>query len=144
MAIRVFILFLIFSNITNAQLAFDDVASQIGVNYSYGDSEYGGGVSFADFDNDGWDDLTYASESGVDIYFFKNVEGVFNLVTFNGISNTNKAKQVIWVDYDNDGDKDFFVTAIEGKNAFYSNDGEMNFTDISSTIGIFQTDLFSY
>lgn len=144
MAIRVFIIFLIFSNLSYAQLAFDDVADQIGVDYSYGDSEYGGGVSFADFDNDGWDDITYASENGVELYFFKNTNGVFNLVTFNGISNTSKAKQVIWVDYDNDGDKDFFVTAIEGKNAFYSNDGEMNFTDISSTIGIFQTDLFTY
>ena len=144
MAIRVFIIFLIFSNLSYAQLAFDDVAAQIGVDYSYGDSEYGGGVSFADFDNDGWDDITYASENGVDLYFFKNTNGVFNLVNFNGISNTSKAKQVIWVDYDNDGDKDFFVTAIEGKNAFYSNDGEMNFTDISSTIGIFQTDLFTY
>ena len=144
MTSRVFIIFLIFSNLSYAQLAFDDVASQIGVDYSYGDSEYGGGVSFADFDNDGWDDITYASENGVDLYFFKNTNGVYNLVTFNGISNTSKAKQVIWVDYDNDGDKDFFVTAIEGKNAFYSNDGEMNFTDISSTIGIFQTDLFTY
>ena len=144
MAIRVFIIFLIFSNLSYAQLAFDDVAAQIGVDYSYGDSEYGGGVSFADFDNDGWDDITYASENGVDLYFFKNTNGVFNLVNFNGISNTSKAKQVIWVDYDNDGDKDFFVTAIEGKNAFYSNDGEMNFTDISSAIGIFQTDLFTY
>ena len=144
MAIRVFIIFLIFSNFSYAQIAFEDVANQIGVNYSYGDSEYGGGVSFADFDNDGWDDITYASEYGVDLYFFKNTNGVFNLVTFNGISNVSKAKQVIWVDYDNDGDKDFFVTAIEGKNAFYSNDGEMNFTDISSTIGIFQTDLFTY
>jgi len=144
MAIRVFIIFLIFSNFSYAQIAFEDVANQIGVNYSYGDSEYGGGVSFADFDNDGWDDITYASENGVDLYFFKNTNGVFNLVTFNGISNVSKAKQVIWVDYDNDGDKDFFVTAIEGKNTFYSNDGEMNFTDISSTIGIFQTDLFTY
>jgi hypothetical protein len=144
MTARVFIIFLISSNLLHAQLAFDDVASQIGVDYSYGDSEYGGGVSFADFDNDGWDDITYASENGVDLYFFKNTNGVYNLVTFNGISNTSKAKQVIWVDYDNDGDKDFFVTAIEGKNAFYSNDGEMNFTDISSTIGIFQTDLFTY
>ena len=144
MTARVFIIFLIFSNLLHAQLVFDDVAAQIGVDYSYGDSEYGGGVSFADFDNDGWDDITYASENGVDLYFFKNNNGVYNLVTFNGISNTSKAKQVIWVDYDNDGDKDFFVTAIEGKNAFYSNDGEMNFTDISSTIGIFQTDLFTY
>ncbi len=144
MATRVFILFMIFSNITNAQLSFDDVASQIGVDYSYGDSEFGGGVSFADFDNDGWDDLTFASEEGSEIYFFKNNDGVFNLVTFNGILNTSKAKQVIWVDYDNDGDKDFFVTALEGENSFYINDGDMNFTDISSTIGIFQTDLFSY
>ena len=144
MAIRVFIIFLIFSNFSYAQIAFEDVANQIGVNYSYGDSEYGGGVSFADFDNDGWDDITYASENGVDLYFFKNTNGVFNLVTFNGISNVSKAKQVIWVDYDNDGDKDLFVTALEGKNSFYINDGEMNFTDISSTIGIFQTDLFTY
>lgn len=144
MAIRVFILFIIFSNLANAQLAFDNVAAQIGVNYSYGDSEYGGGVSFADFDNDGWDDITYTSENGENIYFLKNTNGEFNLVSFNGISNTNKTKQVIWVDYDNDGDKDLFVTALEGKNSFYINDGEMNFTDISSTIGIFQTDLFTY
>ena len=144
MTLRVLIFFLIFSNIANAQLAFDDVADQIGVNYSYGDSEYGGGVSFADFDNDGWDDITYTSENGVDIYFLKNTNGDFNLVSFSGISNTNKTKQVIWVDYDNDGDKDLFITALEGKNSFYINDGEMNFTDISSSIGIFQTDLFTY
>jgi len=144
MAIRVLILFLLFSNLVNAQLAFDDVAAQIGVNYSYGDSEYGGGVSFADFDNDGWDDITYTSDNGDNIYFLKNNDGQFNLVSFTGISNTSKTKQVIWVDYDNDGDKDLFITALEGKNSFYINDGEMNFTDISSSIGIFQTDLFTY
>ena len=144
MTTRVFILFLIFSNLSNAQLAFEDVATQVGVNYSYGDSEYGGGVSFADFNNDGWDDITYASEDGAQIYFFENNNGIFNLVTLNGISNTYKTKQVIWIDYDNDGDKDLFVTAIEGINEFYRNDGGMNFTNISSTIGFFQTDLFTY
>ena len=144
MTTRVFILFLIFSNLSNAQLAFEDVATQVGVNYSYGDSEYGGGVSFADFNNDGWDDITYASEDGAQIYFFENNNGIFNLVTLNGISNTYKTKQVIWIDYDNDGDKDLFVTAIEGVNEFYRNDGGMNFTNISSTIGFFQTDLFTY
>ena len=137
-------MFLIFSNLSNAQLAFEDVATQVGVNYSYGDSEYGGGVSFADFNNDGWDDITYATEDGAQIYFFENNNGVFNLVTLNGISNTYKTKQVIWIDYDNDGDKDLFVTAIEGVNEFYRNDGGMNFTNISSTIGFFQTDLFTY
>ena len=144
MTTRVFILFLIFSNLSNAQLAFEDVATQVGVNYSYGDSEYGGGVSFADVNNDGWDDITYATEDGAQLYFFENNNGVFNLVTLNGISNTYKTKQVIWMDYDNDGDKDLFVTAIEGVNEFYRNDGGMNFTNISSTIGFFQTDLFTY
>ncbi|MDA8893733.1 FG-GAP-like repeat-containing protein [Flavobacteriaceae bacterium] len=144
MTSRFFILFLIFSNLSNAQLAFEDVATQVGVNYSYGDSEYGGGVSFADFNNDGWDDITYATEDGAQIYFFENNNGVFNLVTLNGISNTHKTKQVIWIDYDNDGDKDLFVTAIEGVNEFYRNEGGMNFTNISSSIGFFQTDLFTY
>ena len=139
-----FIYLFFFLNILSAQIAFEDVANEKGVGYSYGDSEYGGGVSFADFDNDGWDDITYASEDGVELYFFKNNNGIFNLVTLNGISNTYKTKQVIWIDYDNDGDKDFFVTAIEGINKFYRNDGNMNFTDISSTIGFFQTDLFTY
>ena len=142
---KVFFIYLFFFlNILSAQIAFEDVANEKGVGYSYGDSEYGGGVSFADFDNDGWDDITYASEDGVELYFFKNNNGIFNLVTLSGISNTYKTKQVIWIDYDNDGDKDFFVTAIEGINKFYRNDGNMNFTDISSTIGFFQTDLFTY
>tara|TARA_B110000003_G_scaffold53347_1_gene53124 strand:- start:75627 stop:77357 length:1731 start_codon:yes stop_codon:yes gene_type:complete len=131
-------------NLLGAQVSFEDVASYKGVDYSYGNSEYGGGVSFVDFDNDGWDDITYASEDGAQIYFFKNNNGIFDLVTLNGISNTYKTKQVIWIDYDNDGDKDLFVSAIEGVNKFYRNNGDMNFTDISSSIGFFQTDLFTY
>ena len=139
-----FLVFLFFFSTVNAQISFEDVANEIGTAYSYGTSTWGGGVSFADFDNDGWDDLTFASEEGTEIYFLKNNDGIFNSISLNGISNTFKTKQVIWVDYDNDGDQDFFVTGFEGVNKFYKNDGDMNFTDISSTIGFFQTDLFTY
>ncbi len=139
-----FLVFLFFFPTVNAQISFEDVANEIGTAYSYGTSTWGGGVSFADFDNDGWDDLTFASEEGTEIYFLKNNDGIFNSISLNGISNTFKTKQVIWVDYDNDGDQDFFVTGFEGVNKFYKNDGDMNFTDISSTIGFFQTDLFTY
>ncbi|MDA9628137.1 FG-GAP-like repeat-containing protein [Flavobacteriaceae bacterium] len=139
-----FLVFLFFFSTVNAQISFEDVANEIGTSYSYGTSTWGGGVSFADFDNDGWDDLTFASEEGTEIYFLKNNDGIFNSISLNGISNTFKTKQVIWVDYDNDGDQDFFVTGFEGVNKFYKNDGDMNFTDISSTIGFFQTDLFTY
>ena len=139
-----FLVFLFFFPTVNAQISFEDVANEIGTAYSYGTSTWGGGVSFADFDNDGWDDLTFASEEGTEIYFLKNNDGIFNSISLNGISNTFKTKQVIWVDYDNDGDQDLFVTGFEGVNKFYKNDGDMNFTDISSTIGFFQTDLFTY
>jgi len=139
-----FLVFLFFFSTVNAQISFEDVSNEIGTAYSYGTSTWGGGVSFADFDNDGWDDLTFASEEGTEIYFLKNNDGIFNSISLNGISNTFKTKQVIWVDYDNDGDQDFFVTGFEGVNKFYKNDGDMNFTDISSTIGFFQTDLFTY
>ena len=139
-----FLVFLFFFSTVNAQISFEDVANEIGTAYSYGTSTWGGGVSFADFDNDGWDDLTFASEEGTEIYFLKNNDGIFNSISLNGISNSFKTKQVIWVDYDNDGDQDFFVTGFEGVNKFYKNDGDMNFTDISSTIGFFQTDLFTY
>ena len=139
-----FLVFLFFFSTVNAQISFEDVANEIGTAYSYGTSTWGGGVSFADFDNDGWDDLTFASEEGTEIYFLKNNDGIFNSISLNGISNTFKTKQVIWVDYDNDGDQDFFVTGFEGVNKFYKNDGDMNFTDISSTIGFFQIDLFTY
>ena len=139
-----FLVFLFFVSVVSAQISFEDVANDIGTAYSYGTSTWGGGVSFADFDNDGWDDLTFATEEGTEIYFLKNNNGIFNSVSLNGISNTFKTKQVIWIDYDNDGDQDFFVTGFEGVNKFYKNNGDMNFTDISSTIGFFQTDLFTY
>ena len=139
-----FFAFLFFVNITSAQISFEDVADVIGTAYSYGSSTWGGGVSFADFDNDGWDDLTFATEEGTEIYFLKNNDGNFSSITLNGISNTFKTKQVIWIDYDNDGDQDFFVTGFEGVNKFYKNDGDMNFTDVSSSIGFFETDLFTY
>lgn len=49
--------FLLLSNLIYSQIAFENVAIEAGIKYSYGDSEYGGGVSFADFDNDGWFDI---------------------------------------------------------------------------------------
>jgi hypothetical protein len=103
-----------------SQIAFENVAGAIGAEYAYGDTTFCGGVSFVDFDNDGWDDITYATDEGTEIYFLKNNNGVFSSVTLNGISNTLKTKQVIWVDYDNDGDKDFFVTGFEGATSSFT------------------------
>ena len=93
MIIRIFILFLIFSKISYSQIKFEDVAVELGADYIIGESFLGAGVSFVDFDNDGWDDLTYATDDGIYIYFLKNNNGVFNSITFNGISNISDTKQ---------------------------------------------------
>lgn len=140
---RLLFLLIILPHLGISQLRFIDQASELGVGYSYGVSEYGGGVSFYDFDGDGWDDITYATGEGEEILFFKNNFGIFEQVDL-GINDTFKAKQVLWVDYDNDGDKDFFTTSIEGLNKMYRNNGEMVFEDITDSSGLFSDDLFTY
>ena len=120
-----------------SQVSFLESSAALGMNISYGESDLGGGVSFIDFNNDGWDDITFATEDTEEICFLKNTNGLLTQVYFTGISNTLKTKQIIWVDYDNDGDKDLFVTALNGSNRFYKNNGNMAFTDISNTIGFF-------
>jgi hypothetical protein len=137
------LIFLFVFKITYAQLSFTESSGSLGVIANYGASEYGGGVSFVDFDGDGWDDLSFASEENQQIHFFKNNSGSFSLVTLNGISNLQKTKQLNWVDYDNDGDKDLFVAGFIGSNKVYNNDGNMNFTEVSASIGLFQDDLYT-
>ena len=136
-------LFLLITTFSFAQLSFENNASLLGVDVSYGVSTYGGGVSFCDFDGDGWDDITYSSTDGNNIYFFKNNNGTFDEIDL-GIGNYFRTKQVVWVDYDNDGDKDFFATSISNFNKFYRNDGNMTFTDITSTCGLFTQNLYTY
>lgn len=141
---RTIIVLLTFVSVTlNAQLSFQDSATAVGVNDTYGLSLYGGGVSFADFNGDGWDDLTYSTEYGEEVYFYQNNNGIFTRVDL-GINDTYMTKQVVWVDYDNDGDKDFFVTSYIGVNKAYENVGGMTFVDISSTCGLFTSDYYTY
>lgn len=127
----------------HSQLAFEDSATTKGVGYSYGASIYGGGVSFCDFNGDGWDDLTYSTTDGQSLKFFQNNNGTFAEVDL-GIPNTYRVKQVLWVDYDNDGDKDFMATSISDVNKYYNNNGDMTFTDVTNSIGFFTANLFTY
>ena len=133
----------LFTSISSAQLLFKENATAKGAGYAYGSSVFGGGVSFADFNNDGWDDLTYATDETKEVLFFQNNNGTFNLVDL-GINDTYRVKQVIWVDYDNDGDKDFLATSITGFNKFYRNDGNLSFTDITSSCGLFTDNQLTY
>ena len=107
-----FIYFLFFLSIELfSQITFQNQSESLGLSVSTGFTDYGNGVSFFDFDNDGWDDITLTTENGQNIRFFKNDNGYFNEVTFNISSLNYQTKQVNWVDIDNDGDNDLFVTS---------------------------------
>ena len=132
-----FIYFLFFLSIELfSQITFQNQSESLGLSVSTGFTDYGNGVSFFDFDNDGWDDITLTTENGQNIRFFKNDNGYFNEVTFNISSLNYQTKQVNWVDIDNDGDNDLFVTSNTNGNRLFENVGSNTFNDITINSGI--------
>ena len=116
--------------------------SNLGITGGFGDHIFdgGGGISFVDFNGDGYDDLTFATELGEEIMFYENKGNTFELVDPPFVSNIEETKQIVWVDYDNDGDKDLFVGTFEASDKLYQNDGNMVFTDVTATVGLPTTD----
>jgi hypothetical protein len=132
------IIFCILLSITSvqSQVLFSEEASSLGcANTSYGTGVYGGGISFFDFDKDGWDDLTISSDEGLPVRFYRNVNGQFVLVDL-GINDLQENQTVQWVDFDNDGDYDLFTTSVHDDNRLYENDGQMQFTNITFEAGL--------
>lgn len=120
----------------SAQLYFEDVAAAWGIDHSYLSSRLGGGVSCYDFDGDGWDDLTLATAEGETIHFYKNMNGSFVRLP-DLVPTTEEAKQILWVDFDNDGDQDLFIASFNGINRLYEQTGPLEFTDVTTAAGLF-------
>ncbi len=122
----------------NAQLSFEENReSLLDVEGIYGDDDIGAGVSFYDFNGDGWDDITMASSETRDFQFYENQEGQFVSVNLGISSGGLEARQAMWVDFDNDGDLDFFSTSDEGRRCWlFENNLEDGFTDITVSAGI--------
>lgn len=95
------------------------------------------GVSFADYDNDGDEDIFIARQSQANILYQNNNDGTFTDVTeaaglaFTGVCNTG-----IWGDLDNDGDLDLYIGNRILDNILYENNGDGTFTDITATAGV--------
>ena len=117
---------------------YENVATLLGINHTFDDNgTFGGGTSFVDFNNDGWDDISFASALGDSLYFYKNNGGVdFTRVYFTGLESMCQSKQITWIDIENDGDKDFFVSCHPQANHLFENLGNMNFQDITITGGL--------
>jgi len=119
-----------------AQIIFNENAVDLGINKGYGSGFFGGGISFYDFNNDGWDDITMATSWGDSIYFYQNNQGVFQQIKPSLVTNTSEVNQILWVDYDNDGDNDLFVTSHNDLDKLYRNDGNLNMNDVTAAAGL--------
>lgn len=138
------LLFCIGFQVSNAQIAFADRATALGMSHSAGTTFLGNGITFFDYNNDGWDDVTMCSETGTALKFFKNVNGTFVEEVLITPAITYNTKQVNWVDIDNDGDKDLFVTSDTDGNRLFENTGSMTLVDITTTAGIPTGNLYTY
>ena len=143
---------------------FTDVTDRAGVR-GYG---YSVGVAVADFDNDGFPDI-YVTGVNRNTLYHNNGDGTFTDVTERagvaGIGPNGKklwSVSAAWIDYDNDGRLDLFVsnyldwtfetskvcgppgrrlscspTMYKGEpNFLYHNNGDGTFTDVSAATGI--------
>lgn len=134
---QILVVLLFFCSNIFGQIQFSEEAVLLGCgNSSYGMGDLGGGISFFDFNNDGWDDITVSSEAGDPVRFFKNNGGSFSEITFNLFDELFETKTVQWVDFDNDEDYDLFVTSNSDSNRLYENNGAMVFENITISAGL--------
>ncbi len=98
---------------------------------------------FADINNDNWVDLLLTSDFSSSQYFINDTSGNLLKVQTDSITDENGMGAAVG-DYDNDGDLDWFVTAIydedgtvepqhwgETGNRLFKNDGNGNFQDVT-------------
>jgi len=119
----------------NVNSQFVDVSSDLLLPTDHTGGFLGAGVSFADFNNDNIDDLTFGHHAG-QIRFYQGDGVWFEEIQLNIVNDLNETKSVLWADIDNDGDQDFFITNRNASNKLWLNDGGMQFTDVTSSCGI--------
>ena len=137
-----------------AQVQFVDITKDAGIDFvhengatgkKYLPETMGSGVAFFDFDGDGDEDLLFvngthwpgegSSEPTAALYANRG-DGTFEDVTKgSGLDRSIYGMGVAIADYDEDGDRDVYVTAL-GPNLLFRNDGGGKFAEVGATAGV--------
>lgn len=131
----IFIMLFLLSSNSHAQKMIDVIQNQSINQFQTNIGQFPSGISFFDFDEDGWDDLTYPMHND-SIIFYKNINGILTKIN-SFIYADGIVSQLLWVDYDNNGTLDLAISYEDEELHLYKNDGDFNFTDVSISSGIF-------
>ena len=129
---------LLFHN--NGDGTFTDVSEKSGIARSIGK---GLGVSFADYDNDGFTDVYVANDSVQCFLFHNNGNGTFSEVGltagvgFNEDGKTFAGMGVDFADYDNDGRPDIVVTDLSNERyMLFRQNADASFREVTNLSGL--------
>lgn len=100
-----------------------------------GSSIFGHAVSVHDINGDGRDDISFGTTNQPPQVYINTDEG-FDLLNLGLISPPSSIKSMLWVDIDNDGDKDLFISYENSSVRLYENTGDLNLIDITLDSGI--------
>jgi hypothetical protein len=108
---------------------------------------FGFGITFYDFNVDGFDDLSIATGNNRPVLFYQNDGngGFYKIFPTGDILNqSNEQKNILWADIDNDGDKDCFISGFQSQNRLYRNDGNLHMVDITFDAGLLMLEDWTY
>ena len=123
------------AGVLQGQIKFEEVAILKNVTHAIEKGSIGAGVSVYDFNRDGLDDLTLGTEKGRSPGFYINTGSDFEKIP-PLVDNLEEVKQILWADYDNDGDADLFIAGYQGMNHLYRNDGALSMKEITASSGL--------
>jgi enediyne biosynthesis protein E4 len=145
-----------------------DITQKAGITFTHSIGDYtlsnivestGAGIAFLDYNGDGYLDIYFLNGSYIkeinhsrgrklagklkNALYRNNGNGTFTDVTSQaGVGNQGYGMGCLWVDYDNDGDTDLYITNY-GTNVLYRNNGNGTFTDVTMKAGVGGNNIFS-
>ncbi len=133
---KIFITLVFAFNLIACYGQFTETSNPQGLIAGYGTTGFmGGGITFCDFDGDGLDDICVGTDPSQPARFYKNTgTGFSELVGF--LPDSSEIKSINWVDTDNDGDQDLFITRFGKSPRFFENTGNLTLVDITDYSGI--------
>ena len=101
----------------------------------------GHGVSMADFNGDGHDDLTFTQFQGEIRFYEGDGNGQFAQADLGIVNTGGEAKCALWADLDGDGDQDLFVTQRLAPNRLYARMPDGSLQEVPNAGGMAGTSL---